>query len=189
MSLHQLLSKRYVVVLLAAGGLLIAISTVVRYQFGAAAQASFSGDALGVFYGQFALVLNLASIAFTLFVSRALVEKLGAARSLLVYPGAVGAIAAVGALLPGLVATIAAQFAERLFRQNVHNSSTVIVGMPSGAAATSYVPAGRCSASGGMAREVDIERASGYRLSASGRIGAARASIPGSSSGAGRCRR
>jgi hypothetical protein len=129
-SLNQLLSKRYVVVLLAAGGLLIAISTVVRYQFGAAAQASFSGDALGVFYGQFALVLNLASIAFTLFVSRALVEKLGAARSLLVYPGAVGAIAAVGGLLPGLAATIAAQFAERLFRQNVHNSSAAIVGMP-----------------------------------------------------------
>ena len=129
-SLRQLLSKRYVVALLAAGGLLIAVSTVVRYQFGAAAQASFSGDALGVFYGQFALALNLASIVFTLFVSRAVVDKLGAARSLLVYPSALGVIAAAGALLPGLVATTAAQFAERLFRQNIHNSTTAIVGMP-----------------------------------------------------------
>ncbi len=129
-SLRELVAKRYVVALLVAGGLLIAVSTVVRYQFGAAAEASFSGDALGVFYGQFALALNLASIVFTLLVSRTIVETLGAARSLLVYPSAVGAVAAVGALVPGLVATTAAQFAERLFRQNIHNSTTAIVGMP-----------------------------------------------------------
>jgi hypothetical protein len=129
-TLRQLVKKRYILALLASAALVIAVSTVVRYQFGAAAQANFSGDQIGVFYGQFALALNLASIAFTMFISRAVVDRLGAARSLLVYPGGLGLVAAAGAFVPGLVATTAGQFVERLLRQNIHNSVSAIVGMP-----------------------------------------------------------
>jgi hypothetical protein len=129
-TLRSLLGKRYVLALLAGAALVVALGTVVRTQFAAAAEESFSGDELGVFYGQFALVLNLTSIGFTLLVSRFVVDRLGAARSLLIYPGVLGIIATVGAIVPSLVATTVSQFAERLFRQNIHNSVSTIVGMP-----------------------------------------------------------
>ncbi len=126
----EVFAHRYALALLLAGALIIALSTIVRTQFGAMASENFSGDELGVFYGNFFSWLNLASIFFALIASNWLMSNLGAARSLLFYPGIMGLIAAVGTQLPQLLVTSASQFMERLVRQNIHNTASTIAGMP-----------------------------------------------------------
>ncbi|MEM1229668.1 MAG: cyclic nucleotide-binding domain-containing protein [Pseudomonadota bacterium] len=126
----EVIANRYAVALMLAAALVIVLSTLVKYQFNAAVGERYSGDDVAVFMGQFMLVLNIASIVFAQIAGRVLIERLGAARSLVTYPLALTMIAAVGAFIPGLASAASAQFGERLFRQNIHNTVANLVGMP-----------------------------------------------------------
>lgn len=127
---RDVFKSRYALAMLLAAALIIALSTIVRTQFAAMADELYEGDDIGAFYGRFSMLLNITSVFFALFVSNWIMNRLGAARSLFLYPGIVGAIVFVGTQLPGMIATAAAQFFEKLVRQNIHNSASTIVNMP-----------------------------------------------------------
>ena len=129
-SAGEVFRDKHALALLIAAGLVIALSNLVRYQFNAAVADEYSGAEIAIFMGQFMLALNLASIVFAQFVGRVLIERMGAARTLLAYPISLAAIAAAGAWLPGLLSAAATQFGERLFRQNSHRTVANLVGMP-----------------------------------------------------------
>ncbi|MEM7282432.1 MAG: cyclic nucleotide-binding domain-containing protein [Pseudomonadota bacterium] len=121
---------RYALMLVLSAGIVAAIATVLRTQLGAVAAESYNQSELSEFFSRLALVINLVSIFFTLFLSRALVAKLGAANSLLLYPSALMLIGFAGALAPSLMIVTSAVFVDRLVRQNVHGIVSTLAIMP-----------------------------------------------------------
>lgn len=122
--------NRYALVLVVAAGIVAAIATILRYQIGAAAAERYSEAEMGVFYSQLAIAINVLSIVFTAFVTRAAVARLGAANSLLLYPGALVAAAVAALFAPGIAAITAAVAGERLIRQNIHRTVASLAIMP-----------------------------------------------------------
>ncbi|MEM1261010.1 MAG: cyclic nucleotide-binding domain-containing protein [Pseudomonadota bacterium] len=122
--------NRYALVLVIAAGIVAAIATILRYQIGAAAAERYNEAEMGVFYSQLAIAINVLSIVFTAFVTRAAVGKLGAANSLLLYPGVLVAAAAAALFAPGIAAITTAVAGERLIRQNIHRTVASLAVMP-----------------------------------------------------------
>ncbi len=121
---------RYAVSLVVAAGLIAALTTILRYQVGAAASEVYDAERLSLFYSRLSLIINLIAVAFTLFLTRATVNGLGAANSLLIYPVLV--LSVIGALIaiPTLGLVAAAVATERLVRQNIHRTVNSLAIMP-----------------------------------------------------------
>ncbi|MEM7097855.1 MAG: cyclic nucleotide-binding domain-containing protein [Pseudomonadota bacterium] len=123
-------SHRYARLILLAGAVLIAVSTIVRVQFGAMVTEHYEGAEVGLFYADFYFWLNVASIAFALFGTSLAIKWLGAARTLLLYPSAMVAVSLVATQFTTILLAAGTQFVERLFRQNLHNTASTICNMP-----------------------------------------------------------
>ncbi|MEL7538225.1 MAG: cyclic nucleotide-binding domain-containing protein [Pseudomonadota bacterium] len=122
--------NRYALVLILAAGIVAAIATILRYQIGAAAAEQYNEAELGLFYSRLAIAINILAIVFTLVITRLAVSRLGAANSLLLYPGFLILAAAIALVSPGLAAVTFAVASERLIRQNIHRTVSTLAIMP-----------------------------------------------------------
>ena len=129
-TLWDVLSHRYARMILLASGILIAITTIVRVQFGAMVTEHYEGAQIGIFYADFYFWLNIVSMGFALFGTSLAIKWFGAARSLLIYPTFMAAISLVATQFATVLLAAGTQFVERLFRQNIHNTASTISNMP-----------------------------------------------------------
>lgn len=130
----RLSSNHYALCLVVAAGLIAALTTILRYQIGAAASEVYDPAELSDFYSRLQLIINLIAVAFTLFLTRATVNGLGAANSLLIYPVVVLVTVSTLIAVPSLGLVAGAVATERLIRQNVHRTVSSLAIMPLGSA-------------------------------------------------------
>lgn len=126
----RLLSNRYALLIALSVGAIAAITTILRFQIGAAALEQYGEDGVGGFYSDLQLIINICSIAFTLVLTRFTVARLGAANSLLIYPVVLLVLAGSAIAVPTLLLIAIAASGERLVRQNIHRTVAALVAMP-----------------------------------------------------------
>ncbi len=126
----QISKHRYALLIAVSVAAIAAITTLLRYQLGAAALETHGQEGLGLFYSQIAFVINVSSVVFTLLLTRFTISNLGAANSLLIYP--VVLLATVGGAIaaPALLMIAIAASSERLIRQNIHRTVSSLIAMP-----------------------------------------------------------
>ncbi len=121
---------RYALILVLSAGFIAAITTLLRFQLGAAAVETYGEAGLGVFYSRLSLIINLCSIGFTLVITRTVINRLGAANSLIFYPLILLVLATAAIFAPTLMLIAVAASSERLVRQNVHRTVSTLAKMP-----------------------------------------------------------
>jgi len=126
-----MLGSRYLLTIGAVIFVSVVVSTLIDYQFKAAAKAAYpSADALAGFFGSYYAWLSVVTLLAQLWLTGKVLMGLGLTPSLLVLPAALLA-GSVGLLAwPGLVAATATRMAEASLRTSVNQSGVQILYLP-----------------------------------------------------------
>ena len=123
--------SRYLQTIAAVVFLSVVVSTLIDYQFKAAAKLNYpSADALAGFFGAYYGWLSVLTLGAQVALTGKLLTGLGLTQSLLVLPITLS-VASFGLLVwPGLIMATTARITEAALRTSVHQSSTQILYLP-----------------------------------------------------------
>lgn len=114
--------------------LLVGVSTAavlsMDYLFKAVAASTMPADELGLFFARYYAVLNSVALVVQLFVSSALVGRLGVIGAYLVLPCLLLLGGGVSLLVGGTAAVLAAKGADGALRHSLHRISSELLWMP-----------------------------------------------------------
>jgi HEAT repeat protein/ATP/ADP translocase len=97
--------------------------TLGDYQFKIIARASYTEDSLAQFFSLFYGVVGILSIGFQLFLTPAILSKLGVGAALTVMPGVFGTSSVLMLLWPGLAAACSLKFADNGLQFTLHDTT------------------------------------------------------------------
>ena len=126
-----LLGSRYLQLIAALTFVSVIVSTLIDYQFKAAAKEAYpSADALAGFFGSYYAWLSVVTLFAQVWLTGRLLMGLGLTPSLLLLPGTLFA-GSIGLLLwPGLFAATATRLAEASLRTSVNDTAGEILYLP-----------------------------------------------------------
>ncbi|HEY7320885.1 MAG TPA: Npt1/Npt2 family nucleotide transporter [Candidatus Binatia bacterium] len=128
---RTLRSSRYLQIIAALIFLSVIVSTLIDYQFKAAAQGAYpSTEALAGFFGSYYAWLSVVTVLAQLLLTGRLLMGLGLTPSLLVLPLTVFAGSISLLVWPGLFAATATRLAEASLRTSVNHSGVEILYLP-----------------------------------------------------------
>jgi len=109
----------------------VIVSTLIDYQFKAAAKSAYSSaDALATFFGSYYSLLSAATLIAQVWLTGRLLTSFGLTPSLLLLPSALLAGSVSLLLWPGVFTATATRLAEASLRTSVNNSAMEILYLP-----------------------------------------------------------
>jgi ATP:ADP antiporter, AAA family len=107
------------------------VDVLVEYQFQAMAKASFSGDDLTAFFGQFyGLYLNVVEFVFQLFLTTAVVKWIGVAGTLQIMPSVILLASGATVAAPGVASAGAVRLSEAATRYTLNRTGMELLYLP-----------------------------------------------------------
>lgn len=110
------------------------VAMAIDFVFKSVVTHSISRDALGPFFARYNAVVNAVALAFQLLLAPRLLQGIGVVKSLCLFPGTLGAVAAGVALTGGLPAALLLRGTDGIMRHSLHRAATEILFVPLAAA-------------------------------------------------------